>query len=152
MESEVSPSSERFWPPLGLPDVEKKVRRERTTGTPSLVARQWAWGLRRLSWDVFDAAPESMANLVAGNFSPWNSLCLGSPKSKDSALCIVFAGKDTIHHFAFLPPMFGTVRVWILTPVRWAEEIQRAPRVELCFVAALLIGEEERVGGNSREP
>jgi hypothetical protein len=25
--------------------------------------------------------------------------------------------------------------------VRWAEEIRRAPRVELCFVAALLIGE-----------
>ena len=98
-----------------------------------------------------DSVPDprsAMASTVRRLRGRW---CVAVGRCRDATIAPI-AGKDTIHHFAFLPPMFSTVRVWILTPVRWAEEIQRAPRVELCFVAALLIGEEERVGGNSREP
>ncbi|PWZ58107.1 hypothetical protein Zm00014a_028437 [Zea mays] len=52
---------------------EDHVRRERITGTPSVETRQRVWELRRLPWVVFDAVPESMANPVAGNFSPSRS-------------------------------------------------------------------------------
>jgi hypothetical protein len=86
-----------------------EIRRERITGTPLVETRQRVWELRRLPWGVFDAVPESMANLVAGNFSPSRS------DTMNPLLAVADVTRTTIHGniplilFAMFPCTCSTV-------------------------------------------
>jgi hypothetical protein len=94
---------------------EDHVRRERITGTPSVETRQRVWELRRLPWVVFDAVPESMANPVAGNFSPSRSDTMMPP-------CIVAGLVRPSISGEYPPPRF-VIALASCSPIRFGFEL-----------------------------